>query len=180
MIKETYPSIYGPDLGFFVGSEMKGELSIHYHKTSVSIWGVQIYKEYRGKGLGQQLMKETVEFLESKYPEISMVYLYVATSNEIARYVYEKIGFKFAGYFTKFNQEVCRMELILRYAEDCFWTVNGNRLVIIDGLVFNDFLTINEQLSGLRKTPAQIYLESLGFSEEEAGDYLDGLSPKEK
>lgn len=59
--------------------------------------------------------------------------------------------------------------------KDFFWTVNGNRIAELDGKEIQDFLPISDQLKGLRKIPAQIYLESQGFSEEDAGNYLEAL-----
>jgi hypothetical protein len=62
---------------------------------------------------------------------------------------------------------------------DYYWTINGNRWVHVDGKIHQDYLTARQYLEGLRKTPAHIYLENLGFSCDEAEEYLDGLLPKE-
>lgn len=63
---------------------------------------------------------------------------------------------------------------------DYYWTVNGNKWVKIDGKIFPDYLSAELFLRGLRRTPAVIYLEKLGFSWEEAEEILEGLPLKEK
>jgi|WetSurMetagenome_2_1015567.scaffolds.fasta_scaffold94732_2 hypothetical protein len=62
--------------------------------------------------------------------------------------------------------------------EEYYYTINGNRRVHINGRTLEDFLPIAQELKGARKSPAFLYLESLGFSEEDALEYLESLPEK--
>lgn len=76
---------------------------------SVGIWNVNIEYQYRGIGLGTQMMKECVEFIREKYPN-SRIFLYVEITNESAKKVYKKVGFKFTDFFIRGDTAV-RMEM---------------------------------------------------------------------
>ncbi len=56
--------------------------------------GLGVNKEYRGKGMGQLLVNEALDFLEGE--NIERVKLLVKSSNDNAKSVYEKCGFEFS------------------------------------------------------------------------------------
>lgn len=179
MIKTT-PTFHGDVVQFYSGQEYCGRLTINYSQKEASIWNVEIFEEFRGRKLGQQMMKETMEFLTETSPEIPLVYLTVNVDNEPAKRVYEKTGFRIVGRDSTFRtDEIYRMEYYMKPAKDCYWTVNGNRKVILDGKEFDDFVPMEFAIKGVRTSKATAYLLSVGFSREEAEEYLSGLNPKE-
>ena len=58
--------------------------------------GLDILKDYRGKGYGIKAYKMLLEFLFNHY-NMNMVYLKVADFNPNAKKLYEKVGFKETG-----------------------------------------------------------------------------------
>jgi ribosomal-protein-alanine N-acetyltransferase len=62
-----------------------------FGKDSV-ISSIAIGKKYRGKGLAEKLLKESIQ--EMKLNKISSIFLYVNVNNVPALRLYEKIGFK--------------------------------------------------------------------------------------
>lgn len=178
MLKTAYATTFGDDLDFFSGEDWAGKVSVHYHEKEISIWNVAIFDKFRGKKLGQQMIRETIDFIKSRIKksgdEISTVYLLVDISNDRAQHVYVKNGFEITGYGNFPN--TWRMELKMKNTEqDYFWTVNGNRWVKLNGEILADFLPMESLLKGQRKSPAQIYLENLGFSEDDAEEFLAEL-----
>lgn len=73
---------------------------IYYLKTIISskgfvkqsvIYSIAIGKNFRGKGFGKRLLKESIE--EMKLNRISSIFLYVSQNNLSAIQLYEKTGF---------------------------------------------------------------------------------------
>jgi RimJ/RimL family protein N-acetyltransferase len=63
--------------------------------------GLDIIKEYRGKGFGFISYQMLLQFLFDEF-NMNMVYLRVADFNPGARKLYEKVGFRETGKFPKF------------------------------------------------------------------------------
>jgi ribosomal-protein-alanine N-acetyltransferase len=91
----------------------KGKIAgycIYYPKPTISSRGfekqsvissIAIDKNYRGKGLAEELLKESIE--EMKLNKISSILLYVNVNNLPALKLYEKIGFQ----KTKEIKDIC-------------------------------------------------------------------------
>lgn len=77
---------------------------------SVGIWNIEIDQNYRGIGLGTQMMKEAVEFIKENYPG-RFVFLWVHRKNAPAIKVYENCGFFFSPQFLYRDSMTVRMEL---------------------------------------------------------------------
>jgi hypothetical protein len=61
------------------------------------------------------------------------------------------------------------------FVEDYYTVLDGKRTYRLDGRLLSDFVPVNDQLKGDRKSPAIEYLIGQGFEWEDAQDYLDGL-----
>lgn len=59
----------------------------------VGIFGISVIKDFRGKGLGKLLMELILKEAKKEIPEIKIVTLGVYSTNDIARSLYEKLGF---------------------------------------------------------------------------------------
>lgn len=57
------------------------------------IWSVKIYEQYRGNGLGKQMLNETLEYITKNLYDTRKIGLYVYQDNEIAISLYQKLGF---------------------------------------------------------------------------------------
>lgn len=55
-----------------------------------------IDRKYQGKGFGKLAMKELIKIVTEKY-NVNTVYLSFVKDNEVARKLYENIGFKYTG-----------------------------------------------------------------------------------
>lgn len=62
----------------------------------LEIWSFGIYREHRGKGLGQQMMREAIKIANG-----NKLVLYVEKDNARAIHVYEKCGFKITGRYMR-------------------------------------------------------------------------------
>ncbi len=60
---------------------------------------INVLKEYRGKGVGSLLIEYAIQSVKDYFREIKIkprkIFLFVSEKNEVARYLYEKHGFKF-------------------------------------------------------------------------------------
>ena len=63
----------------------------------VELWSFGIYGQFRGKGYGQQMLKEVIELTRNK-----QLMLDVYKDNDIAIHVYKKAGFKVVGDYGKY------------------------------------------------------------------------------
>lgn len=59
--------------------------------------------------------------------------------------------------------------------KDFCYTINGERWVYINGKHFQDSIPFHFALKGVRTTKAELYLLSVGFSREDAREFLDSL-----
>lgn len=101
----------GTNYEFIYADSIIGAFRLIPEKNGVSIWNVGIDSNYRGIGLGNEMMKECVEFIQQNYPKGSLVFLWVDMSNTPAVKSYQNAGF----YFSQFDdgQSTRRMEIIL-------------------------------------------------------------------
>lgn len=63
--------------------------------------GIGIAKDYRKKGLGPRLMRETFKRVRKKFPFVEILYAPAFSHNKHAIHVYEKLGFKKVGEIPK-------------------------------------------------------------------------------
>ena len=63
-----------------------------YLENAVELWCFGIYGEYRGKGLGQQFLREIIEHNAGR-----VIVLFVEKTNARAIHIYKKAGFKIVG-----------------------------------------------------------------------------------
>lgn len=86
------------------GKEIAGTSRIVLGKGSgrhVGTFGITIYKDYRGIGLGKYLMSEIIKFAKKQLKELKIINLQVFAENKPAVSLYKKMGFKIAGKIPK-------------------------------------------------------------------------------
>ncbi len=93
--------------GLFQNSQLIGELHIKYvsdnnlmtiENQRVYLYAFRIHKDYQNQGLGQLLLKETINILKSKgYSEFTIG---VEDDNDLAKHLYNKFHF---------NQTIARL-----------------------------------------------------------------------
>lgn len=71
------------------GLTLKGRAENH-----VADFGISIAKNYRGQGLGKQLLTSVIAESKKRLPGLEIISLGVFASNDIARKMYTKFGFK--------------------------------------------------------------------------------------
>lgn len=74
-----------------------GLIELHRNKNTCTL-GLGLKPEYTGKGLGESFVFEAIKFIQTTYPDITMIELAVATFNERAIKVYERCGFEALDY----------------------------------------------------------------------------------
>jgi ribosomal protein S18 acetylase RimI-like enzyme len=62
-------------------------------KNAIEIWSFGIMAEYRGKGLGQQAVREIISLNTDK----KTIVLFCHKDNARALHIYQKLGFKIVG-----------------------------------------------------------------------------------
>lgn len=86
-------------LSCFVNDTFVGSCSIlrdmlgrrrSYH---VGVFGITIAKDFRGEGIGEELSLATIEEARYAIPGLSLLRLQMYSPNEVARHLYEKLGF---------------------------------------------------------------------------------------
>ena len=65
-----------------------GSFEMFANEDHIELWNVNINSRYRGKGYGQQMIKEAVELAN-----VIEIVLYVDNTNDVAIHVYKKCGF---------------------------------------------------------------------------------------
>lgn len=77
-----------------------------------SIWNLEIFPEFRGRGYCQKMLVEFFNLTNQK----NMV-LWVDENNHVAKHIYEKMGFKYTGKSEQSEEEgetiIFQMEIIL-------------------------------------------------------------------
>jgi RimJ/RimL family protein N-acetyltransferase len=85
----------------FAGSDLVGMAGFFRAKNLEErhkgwIWGVYVWPEFRGKGLGRALVKRVVETAQD-LPSLGLIHLKVATPQQPARRFYLSLGFRSIG-----------------------------------------------------------------------------------
>lgn len=98
-------------IAFFIRLEGKDIGVAYFHsidyKAKSADWGIYIYDEnIRGKGIGQQTLAQCLNYAKDNLM-LEKIYLEVLEDNEIAKKVYEKLGFII---ISKIKSNVCRYE----------------------------------------------------------------------
>jgi len=60
----------------------------------LSVWSLQIFEQFRGRKLCNQMMVEAVEMMRKEFPRCNSAYLTVRTNNIPAIKAYEFAGFR--------------------------------------------------------------------------------------
>ena len=76
-----------------------------WKNTHVADLGIALSKEVRGRGVGEALMKKTIELARKRMRGIEMLHLKAIAYNDRARALYEKLGFVEVGRIPKANKE---------------------------------------------------------------------------
>ncbi|MFT4524243.1 MAG: RimJ/RimL family protein N-acetyltransferase [Granulosicoccus sp.] len=84
-------------LGAFSGDVLVGIAGLFRHKPikvqhKSMIWSVFVLKEHRGKGIGRELMEQTIEFAK-QIEGIELISIGVSAQNSTARGLYNRLGF---------------------------------------------------------------------------------------
>ncbi len=80
--------------GSVVGTCDVDRRSARTELSHVAVLGIAIRKEFRGRGIGQNLMRKTIEACRGKF---EVIVLSVFSNNYPAKTLYEKLGFKMYG-----------------------------------------------------------------------------------
>jgi RimJ/RimL family protein N-acetyltransferase len=80
--------------GHVVGLCEVGRLQSDHEVSHRGELGISVKKEFRGKGIGSELLTRTLECCKGKF---EIVELSVFTTNEVAKKLYRKYGFKSSG-----------------------------------------------------------------------------------
>lgn len=108
LIKEEFPYIGIPEekikerltqLEVFVfaakeGKEIAGLIDLTLSEETGTLNGLAVKKKFRQKGIGKQLLKFALEFLQEN--GATTIRLLVKQENAVAKKMYQKAGFKFA------------------------------------------------------------------------------------
>lgn len=90
-----------------VGFAMYGAFG---EKPDTWIDRIIIDKKYQGQGFGKLAMNELIKTVMTKY-SVSKVYLSFVEDNNVARKLYENIGFKFTGEYDPEGELIYRYEV---------------------------------------------------------------------
>jgi ribosomal protein S18 acetylase RimI-like enzyme len=104
-VTKQFETVWNKDnnfiLGAFAGEAIVGTVGFYQlereklrHKGI--IWGVYVAPEYRRLKIGQMLMEEVLQACR-KLPYLEQIQLSVAASNEQAKQLYDKLGFRTYG-----------------------------------------------------------------------------------
>lgn len=83
----------------FVDGKLAGIADVHRNikvrtrKMHVGVFGLIVGKEFRGQGIGEALMKATIEEAVKQLPGLRQIYLECFATNEAALGLYKKLGF---------------------------------------------------------------------------------------
>lgn len=67
---------------------------IIHQDDSMGIWNVEIFEDFRGQGLGTQMMTEVLQYIQDNFRQQESVFLHVLSDNEPAKKIYKKVGFE--------------------------------------------------------------------------------------
>lgn len=74
-----------------------GLIELHHNNNTCTL-GLGLKPEYTGKGYGETFVREAIAFIQTTYPDTTIIELAVATFNERAIKVYERCGFEALDY----------------------------------------------------------------------------------
>lgn len=80
-----------------VTRDKKGKRRTHH----IGIFGISLRTQYRGEGIGEELMKTAIDEAKKKIPDLKIITLGVYGVNDKAINLYKKIGFKEHGRLPK-------------------------------------------------------------------------------
>ena len=89
MIKKMDLICLHPAYSFYHNDCKVGQFKIVNRDDCREIWCFEIYGEFRGMGLGQQMLKELIEMFSDMPLELGC-----GKKNEKALHIYQKYGFK--------------------------------------------------------------------------------------
>ena len=69
-------------------------LALKEREKHIGTLGLILHKDYRGEGLGEQLLKTTIEEAKSALSGLRIIELSVFGNNHVAQSLYKKVGFK--------------------------------------------------------------------------------------
>jgi RimJ/RimL family protein N-acetyltransferase len=78
-------------------SDVYRDLSMKERQKHVGILGLIVGREYRSEGLGEELIRVTIEQAKLTIPGLRIIKLEVFGTNNIAQSLYKKVGFKESG-----------------------------------------------------------------------------------
>jgi ribosomal protein S18 acetylase RimI-like enzyme len=74
-------------------SDVTRVVSSRERKKHLGVLGLSIRKDFRGEGLGHELMKTVIEQAKTYMDGLRIIYLEVYGKNDIAQSLYKKLGF---------------------------------------------------------------------------------------
>lgn len=79
--------------------ELVGFLMLEWDEKAreVGIWRFMIAQEHQQKGYGTQAMERAIEMIRAEAEKFDVIYLSYVPGNEIAKRLYEKMGFRETG-----------------------------------------------------------------------------------
>ena len=89
------------------GDDIVGKVNLHFLDHEVGIYGLGIKPEFRGQGLGKQLLRKSLSIIKAEGSQRAM--LQVEAENDTALNLYIKSGFKLRStmkYFTFSHSDV--------------------------------------------------------------------------
>jgi ribosomal protein S18 acetylase RimI-like enzyme len=103
----------------FCDNKLVGESEIHMmEKTQkhIGVFGITISQGFRGEGTGKLLMDLILKEAKKNIPEIKIITLDVYSTNDIARGLYKKMGFKEYGVLPEGISRIGKFEdMVLMY-----------------------------------------------------------------
>lgn len=70
------------------GIDMKSRIEKH-----IGVFGISIAKDFRGEGIGSQLMQLVISEAEKNIPQLEIITLGIFSNNDLAKQMYKKFGF---------------------------------------------------------------------------------------
>lgn len=89
------PNERGEQLNFYTNGTKVGQCQIFssfYVENAIELWAFGLYGEHRGKGYGQQFLREIVQHYAT-----DTIILFVEKTNTRALHIYTKAGFRIVG-----------------------------------------------------------------------------------
>ena len=81
----------------FIEGKLVGNLSLHLKERTekhIGVMGISVKKGFRNLGIGTKLIKQFLKLAKQELPDLEILTLSVYASNDRAKHVYQKLGFK--------------------------------------------------------------------------------------